>query len=70
MLTGCPAGMIKKRTRPQPRIREPSVDIEDQLDVEDESEEKLPYVHSRLSLNRTHDIGSCIGSLISLNYGN
>ncbi|RDB20121.1 Uncharacterized protein C9orf78 [Hypsizygus marmoreus] len=34
--------MIRKRTRPQPRIREPSLDVEEELQVENEEEEKMP----------------------------
>ena len=39
--------MIKKRTRPQPRIREPSPDLSDsdaQQQANNEDEAELPYV--------------------------
>ena len=39
--------MIKKRTRPQPRVREPSLEAdEDDAVPENEEEAKLPYVAS------------------------
>jgi hypothetical protein len=36
--------MIKKRNRPQPRIREPSLEVEKLSEPENEEEEQLPYV--------------------------
>lgn len=36
--------MIKKRTRPQPRVRERDSSPEDDAVPENEEEEKLPYV--------------------------
>lgn len=41
--------MIKKRSRPQPHIRQKSIDIDEQLAEEEfqEGDEKLEYVISR-----------------------
>lgn len=36
--------MIKKRTRPQPRKREPSIESQEENENGEEEDEKLPYV--------------------------
>lgn len=36
--------MIKKRTRPQPRVREISTEAEDKPDEENGEDDQLPYV--------------------------
>ena len=38
--------MIKKRTRPQSRKRELSIEVQQKSEAEDEGDDKLPYVQT------------------------